>query len=96
MEDRGALDHPFSLTATPTALSLLCTKRPLSDRRQRAERGKEGATDKLKEKKRDHCTRGMGGTKEQLKVGSLHMSLWPLNFSLWLYRLSLPFIVFSV
>ena len=38
----------------------------------------------------------MGGTKEQLKVGSLHMSLWPLNFSLWLYRLSLPFIVFSV
>lgn len=95
MEDRGALDHPFSLMATPTALSLLCTKRPLSDRRQRAERGKEGRQTNRK-RRRDHCTRGMGGTKEQLKVGSLHMSLWPPNFSPWLHLLSLPFIVFSL
>lgn len=49
MEDRGALDHTFSLTATLTALSLLCSKRPLSDRQQWTERGTEWARDKQKE-----------------------------------------------
>lgn len=57
MEDRGALDHPFSLMATPTALSLLCTKRPLSDRRQRAERGKEGRQTNRK-RRREIIARG--------------------------------------
>lgn len=94
ISDSRALDHPSSLKGTLTDLSLLCTKRPLSDRKQQTERGEERARDKQSDREsiaREAWEDGRGSTAQlwHSALQAVFMVIYFLNVFLSLCFLQL-------